>query len=63
MADAMSANHRDAFILTAEFSLLTALIGAVLGLVLAWALHVGRKPQWLNSLVNSFTALASLSDV
>lgn len=61
MGDAMNSAHRPAFVLTFNLSLLTASIGAVLGLALAWALHSAAKPAWLNSLVNSFSALASQS--
>lgn len=61
MAEGMNAAHRPAFLLTAQLSLITALIGAVVGVVLAWALQSGRKPAWLNALVNSFSALASQS--
>lgn len=61
MGEAMNSAHRPAFVLTAQLSLITALIGAVVGLLLAWALQRGRKPGWLNALVNSFSALASQS--
>ncbi|MDO5373301.1 MAG: ABC transporter permease subunit [Corynebacterium glutamicum] len=61
MGEAMNSAHRPAFVLTAQLSLITALIGAVIGLLLAWALQRGRKPGWLNALVNSFSALASQS--
>lgn len=61
MAQAMDSAHRPAFGLTALLSGITALIGAVLGLLLAWALSNARRPGWLNSLVSSFTALASQS--
>ena len=61
MAESMNAAHRPAFVLTAQLSALTALTGAILGILLAWALQHARKPAWLNSLVNSFSALASQS--
>ncbi|ANE04682.1 ABC transporter permease [Corynebacterium crudilactis] len=61
MGEAMNSAHRPAFVLTAQLSFITALIGAVVGLLLAWALQQGHKPAWLNALVNSFAALASQS--
>lgn len=61
MAEAMDSTHREAFVLTTKLSVLTAFIGAILGTVLAWALQSARKPAWLNSLVRSFSALASQS--
>ncbi|VEI12855.1 ABC transporter permease [Trueperella bialowiezensis] len=61
MAQAMDETHRSAFITTANLSVITAFIGAVLGVPLAWALQTARKPKWLTSLVNSFSALASQS--
>lgn len=61
MAEAAGPIYRPAFLLTAQLSLLTALIGGVLGLVLAWALVTAERPKWLKSLVSSFSALASQS--
>lgn len=61
MAQAMDETHRSAFVLTAQLSLLTAFIGAVVGVFVAWALRSATKPKWLTGLVNSFAALASQS--
>lgn len=51
----------DSFVLTGELSILTALVGGVLGLLLAWALAFTRHPSWLRRLISSFSALASQS--
>ncbi|MDR7328355.1 ABC transporter permease [Corynebacterium guangdongense] len=61
MAEAMDSANRDAFLLTAWLSFLTAAVGAFFGVFVAWALESARKPAWLNNLVGSFAALASQS--
>ncbi|PXA79184.1 ABC transporter permease [Auritidibacter ignavus] len=61
MTEAMNETHRSAFLVTLSLSFLTAIIGAVIGVVLAWALQNAPKPAWLTYLVNSFAALASQS--
>lgn len=61
MRTAVTGNHMDAFVVTTALSALTAFLGAVFGLLLAWALQSGNKPAWLNSLVSSFSSLASQS--
>ncbi|MER8026228.1 ABC transporter permease subunit [Glutamicibacter protophormiae] len=59
MAQLLEPQYLDAFIQTFNLSLLTAAVGGVLGLLLAWALATGRKPAWLQNLVLSFSAVAS----
>ncbi len=49
----------DAFASTINLSVVTAVAGGILGLVLAWALVTADRPRWLRSLVLSFSALAS----
>ncbi|MDO5669079.1 MAG: ABC transporter permease subunit [Corynebacterium sp.] len=61
MAEAAGPIYRPAFLLTAQLSLITSLIGGVFGLILAWALVSAERPRWLKSLVSSFSALASQS--
>ena len=61
MAAAMGNGYRTAFLLTFALSLLTAVVGGIFGLILAWALTANVGPRWLNGLVNSFSALAAQS--
>lgn len=42
-----------------RLSLLTALIGCVIGFFLAWALSIGGLPRWLRTPVVTFAAMAS----
>lgn len=53
--------YADAFLMTTNLSLVTALLGGILGLILAWALTVVTRPAWLARLVMSYSALASQS--
>ncbi|MFB9776636.1 ABC transporter permease [Brevibacterium otitidis] len=53
--------YADAFLMTTNLSLVTALLGGILGLILAWALTVVTRPAWLARLVMSYAALASQS--
>ncbi|GAA1405104.1 ABC transporter [Glutamicibacter uratoxydans] len=59
MAKLLEPQYLDAFIQTFNLSLLTAVIGGAVGLLLAWALATGKKPAWLQNLVMSFSAVAS----
>lgn len=61
MAEAVGPAYRDAFWLTAQLSVLTALIGGAFGIVLAWALTQAPEQSRLGALVSSFSALASQS--
>lgn len=61
MAEAMGSGYRSAFVLTFGLSILTAVVGGIFGLFLAWALTTPAGPKWLNGLVNSFSALAAQS--
>src|SRR5699024_125997 len=60
MTEAMGTGYRSAFALTFGLSILTAVVGGVLGLVLAWALTTPAGAKWLKGLVNSFSALVAL---
>lgn len=61
MIEAIGPGYGSAFLLTTQLSVITAVIGGVLGMVLAWALVTAEKPGWLKNLVSSFSALASQS--
>lgn len=61
MIEAIGPGYGSAFLLTTQLSALTAVIGGVLGMILAWALVTAEKPGWLKNLVSSFSALASQS--
>lgn len=61
MATAIGPDYRSAFVDTALLSIITAVGGGVLGLILAWALVTADRPGWLKGLVSSFSALASQS--
>lgn len=45
--------------LSHDLSLVTALLGGLLGLLLAWALCTATKPRWLAKIMLSFSAVAS----
>lgn len=49
----------EAFLVTFNLSWITALIGGVLGLLLAWAVATTDRPRWLRDLTMSYSALAS----
>lgn len=61
MKEAMNSQMRSSFLLTFNLSVVTALVGGVCGLILAWALTNGQGPRWIRSVINSFSALASQS--
>lgn len=48
-----------AYVNTIKLSLVTALLGGLLGLLLAWALCTATKPRWLAKIMLSFSAVAS----
>lgn len=58
-AAAAQAQYRDAFVTTALLSLITALIGAVLGTVLTYAVSVLHRPRFLKSAMTTFAGVAS----
>jgi putative spermidine/putrescine transport system permease protein len=51
----------EAFVLTTNLSLLTALVGGIGGLLIAWGLLGEHGPEWLRNLVLSYSAMASQS--
>lgn len=56
---ATQGQYRSAFITTTSLAGVTALIGAGLGLVLAWAMVTSPRPAWLRTFMLSFSTLAS----
>lgn len=48
-----------AYVNTIKLSLVTALLGGLPGLLLAWALCTATKPRWLAKIMLSFSAVAS----
>lgn len=50
---------RQAYWLTIQASLFTALMGGLAGFALAWAISLGRLPQWIRSGVLTFSGVAS----
>lgn len=61
MARVLEPQYVDAFVLTTNLSLVTALVGGALGLVLAWALAGAQRPFWLKNVLLSYSAMASQS--
>lgn len=51
--------YLNAYVNTTKLSLVTAVLGGLLGLLLAWALCTATKPRWLAKLMLSFSAVAS----
>jgi putative spermidine/putrescine transport system permease protein len=59
VAAATSAQYRDAFVTTGLLALITALLGAILGTVLTYAVSVLRRPRFLKSAMTTFAGVAS----
>lgn len=51
--------YLNAYVNTIKLSLVTALLGGLPGLLLAWALCTATKPRWLAKIMLSFSAVAS----
>ncbi len=51
--------YASAFANTVWLSVVTSVLGGILGLILAWALATIERPRWLKSLMLSFTVVAS----
>lgn len=50
---------RDSYWRTIQVSLLTALIGGIIGFGLAWAVSLGKLPSWLRRAVLTFSGVGS----
>lgn len=61
MIEAMGPSYRPAFVLTFNLSLVTAVVGGIFGVLLAWALTHEQRPKRFSGLMNSFAALAAQS--
>jgi putative spermidine/putrescine transport system permease protein len=61
MARVFEPQYLDAFVLTVNLSLLTAVVGGAAGLLLAWALVGSDRPRWLRNMLMSYSAMASQS--
>ena len=61
VAKVFEAQYFDAFVLTTNLSLLTAVVGGAIGLVMAWALMGTQRPAWLRNVLLSYAAMASQS--
>lgn len=59
IAAASQAQYRDAFVTTALLALITALLGGILGTLLAYAVSVLRRPRFLKSAMTTFSGVAS----
>jgi putative spermidine/putrescine transport system permease protein len=59
MAEAFRGQNRDAFMFSIRFSAAAAIVGVVLGALLAYAAASVERPRWLRNLVASFSGVAA----
>ena len=59
LKDAFTGQNFDAFKFSVRLSAQSALVGVVIGTLLAYAATVLRRPRWLRSLVTSFSGVAA----
>jgi putative spermidine/putrescine transport system permease protein len=59
MKEAFTGQNLDAFWFSVRFSAGSALVGVVLGTLLAYAAATATRPRWLRSLVTSFSGVAA----
>lgn len=59
MTRAVTGPYRRSFLLSAELSLISALVGGTIGLCTALALRGVTKPRWLRSTIDGWAAVAS----
>lgn len=59
MTKAFQGQNRDAFFFSIRFSAAAALVGVVLGALLAYAAATAVRPRWLRNLVTSFSGVAA----
>ncbi len=59
LKDAFTGQNFDAFKFSVRLSAQSALVGVIIGTLLAYAATVLRRPRWLRSLVTSFSGVAA----
>jgi len=59
MQRALEGSYRTAFINSLTLGVTSALLGGILGLLLALSLHSLKRPRWLRSTVDSWSAVAA----
>jgi putative spermidine/putrescine transport system permease protein len=59
LARAMSGTYRQGFINSSELSFTSAVLGGLIGLVLALVVSTLRRPRWLHPTLESWSAVAS----
>lgn len=59
LKDAFTGQNFDAFKFSVRLSAQSALVGVVLGTLLAYAATMLRRPKWLRSLITSFSGVAA----
>ena len=59
MLQALDQPFRDSFVESVKLSLLTAAIGGIIGVLLAFAVVNLRRPRWLRTFVTSFSGVAA----
>lgn len=59
LQDAFTGQNFDAFAFSMRLSAQSALVGVIVGALLAYAATMVRRPRWLRSLVTSFSGVAA----
>jgi putative spermidine/putrescine transport system permease protein len=59
LKNAFTGQNLDAFKFSVELSAMSALVGVVLGTLLAYAAATAKRPKWLRSLVTAFSGVAA----
>ena len=59
MREAISGQNLDAFVFSFTFSAGAALVGVILGGLLAYAAATAKRPRWLRNIVSSFSGVAA----
>ncbi|HET9601432.1 MAG TPA: ABC transporter permease subunit [Acidimicrobiales bacterium] len=57
--EAVTGQYRRSFIASLKISLVTALLGGLIGVLLAYAAAIVRRPKWLRSGVTAFSGVAA----
>jgi putative spermidine/putrescine transport system permease protein len=59
LTEAITGQYQEAFIASLRLSFVTALLGALIGVLLAYAAATLRRPKWLRSGVTAFSGVAA----